>query len=131
MADTVPFGSHNADMRAAVEKAQQQLPEFRRALEEDFRRMIPVISRALVKARFRTRKAKATEHLWLEEIEFSGDNIVGTVANEPDDVPDVKLGTSVTIAPADVSDWIYWIGEQTFGGFTVDLVSRHETDSHE
>lgn len=124
MAEFTSVSASDADMRAAIEKARQQLPEFRRALEEDFRRIIPVISRALVKASFRTRRAGTTEHLWLEEIEFSGDNIVGIVANEPDDVPDIELGSTVTVAPAEVSDWIYWIGEETFGGFTVDIGER-------
>src|SRR4051812_20798378 len=112
MADTIPFGEHDAEMGAAIERAQQRLPEFRLALEEDLRRVIPVIGRALVKARFRTSRDTASEHLWLEDIGFRGDSLVGTVASEPEDVPDIHFGSDVTVALADVSDWIYWVGDQ-------------------
>lgn len=54
MADMIPVESDDKELNEAMEEARRKLPEFRRTLEEDFRRMIPVINRALVKAVFQS-----------------------------------------------------------------------------
>lgn len=46
------FSGDDPEINAAIEEAQGRLPEFRRALDEDARRVIPRIEGTLVKPRF-------------------------------------------------------------------------------
>lgn len=112
------------EMNAAIEEAQRQLPEFRRALEDDARRLIPVLDSPLVKARFYCPAAHTVEHIWIDNITFEADNIIGTLANDPFDIAGLQKGSRVTVSPADVTDWIYRDCDQTYGGFTVQLMQQ-------
>ena len=51
MDDTVPIPEDDAEMNAAMAEARRRLPELRRALDEDARRLVPTMEGALVKAR--------------------------------------------------------------------------------
>jgi len=105
-------------------EAQRRLPEFRRALDEDARRVVPQMEGALVKARFESMITHKAEHMWLEDAGFEGDMIVGTLASEPQDIPEHKKGDWVTVSPEAVSDWAYREGGRTYGGFTIRVMQR-------
>jgi uncharacterized protein YegJ (DUF2314 family) len=124
MSDTVPISGDDAEMNAAIEEARRRLPEFRRVLDEDARRIIPVIEGALVKAAVTSVSTGETEHIWLEDVGFEDDRIVGTVASAPNAIPEVVHGEDITVSSEDVSDWVYREGGHTFGGFTVKLMQQ-------
>jgi uncharacterized protein YegJ (DUF2314 family) len=128
MSDTVPIPGNDAEMNAAMEEARRRLPELRRALDEDARRIIPVIEGALVKAAVTSPSTGETEHIWLEDIGFEEDRIVGTVASAPNAIPEVVKGEDITVSPHDISDWVYREGRRTFGGFTVRLMQQRGED---
>jgi uncharacterized protein YegJ (DUF2314 family) len=100
------------------------LPEFRRALEADARRSVPAIKGALVKARFHSKITGLAEHIWLDKAGFEDGKIVGTIANEPVNIPELSKGESVSVPTEAVSDWMYRQGSQDFGGFTIRVMKR-------
>jgi uncharacterized protein YegJ (DUF2314 family) len=128
MSDTYKFYGDDPELNAAIEEAQRRLPEFRRALDEDARRLIPALNGALVKARFENPVTGALEHMWLEDVGFEGDRIVGTLASEPDNIPELSNGQWVSVSPEDISDWVYRQGDRTVGGFTVRVMQRRGLD---
>jgi len=122
MSDTYPYDFDDPEMSEAIKEARQRLPELRRALENDSRRIIPVVHQALVKARFVSKLTGANEHMWIEVIEFKGDNVLGTLANEPENIPELKTGEEVLVEYDQISDWAYREGDNTVGGFTVKVM---------
>lgn len=124
MSETYRFYGDDSELNAAIDEAQRRLPEFRRALEEDARRLIPVIEGALVKARFASPVTGAIEHIWIEDVGFEDEKIVGTIANDPNDLPELSKGDWVSISHDDISDWAYRQGGRTVGGFTVRVMQK-------
>ena len=124
MDNTVPIPGDDAEMNAAMNEARQRLPEFRRALDEDARRVVPEIEGALVKAAVSSISTSKTEHIWIEDAGFEDDMIVGTVSSEPKQIPEIAKGDWITVSPDDLSDWVYRLRGRTFGGFTVKLMQR-------
>jgi len=124
MSDTHRFSGDDPELNAAIQEAQRRLPEFRRALDNDARRLIPVIDGALVKARFDNPITGTIEHMWIEDVGFEGEQIVGTLASEPNDIPELSKGAWVSVSPDDISDWFYLQGGRTIGGFTVRIMQQ-------
>lgn len=124
MSDTYKFYGDDPELNAAIEEAQRRLPEFRRALDEYARRLIPVMAGALVKACFESPLTGKIEHMWIEDVGFEGDKIVGTLASEPNDIPHLSKGAWVPVSPENVSDWVYRQGGRTVGGFTVGVMQK-------
>src|SRR3978361_2370201 len=47
------------------------------------------------------------EHLWITDVTYDGTNFHGKIDNRAVDVKNVHLGQRVTVAPRDVSDWMF------------------------
>ena len=60
-----------------------------------------------------------TEHMWLSPVSYDGKNFQGVVNNEPEKVKTVKSGQKVTVAPSEISDWMYVDNGNLVGGFTM------------
>jgi uncharacterized protein YegJ (DUF2314 family) len=118
------FSGDDPEIDAAIAEAQRQLPEFRRALDIDARRLIPQIEGSLVKARFESMISHKIEHMWLEDAGFDGDMIVGTLASEPHDIPEHSKGDWVTVSQEAISDWAYRECGRTYGGFTIRVMQK-------
>lgn len=58
------------------------------------------------------------EHVWIGNITWDGKVFHGRVDNDPLDVHNIKLGQRVTVAPADVTDWMFVKDGKLMGGFT-------------
>ena len=126
MADLTPIEGEDAEMNAAIAEARRTFSQFRQALEEDWQRMIPIIDRPLIKARFVSASTGKIEHMWVEVTNFDGEQTVGDLANEPGDIPELSAGDEVRVAPADVTDWVYWESGNAVGGFTLAVLERRE-----
>ncbi|HEU4453445.1 MAG TPA: DUF2314 domain-containing protein [Longimicrobium sp.] len=60
-----------------------------------------------------------TEYMWMEVLRIEGDSMfVGTVANHPGIVRSVSFGDTVSIFPAEVSDWYAVDRDTLIAGFT-------------
>jgi uncharacterized protein YegJ (DUF2314 family) len=58
------------------------------------------------------------EHLWIRRITFDGKNFHGQIDNRPLEIKNVHAGEHVTIAPADVTDWMFLKDGKLIGGYT-------------
>lgn len=61
----------------------------------------------------------AVEHIWTDLVSRSGDEIVGRIANDPVNLPKLKLGSEVRIDPETISDWGYVKDEKLYGAYTM------------
>jgi uncharacterized protein YegJ (DUF2314 family) len=59
------------------------------------------------------------EQLWVAPVDVAENgSITGILINEPIDVPNLRHGSSMTVAPGQITDWSYWNGETLYGNFT-------------
>lgn len=58
------------------------------------------------------------EHLWIRQVTFDGKNFHGQVDNRPVEVKSVRSGQHVTVAPADVTDWMFVKDGKLMGAYT-------------
>jgi uncharacterized protein len=124
MSDIHPFEGNDPEINAAVQEAQRRLPELRRLLDEDARRLIPLIEGPIVKAAFESVITHKVEHMWIEDASFEGDMVVGNLANEPEAIPELSKGEAVRVSCEAISDWAYVLRGKSFGGFTVRVMKR-------
>ncbi|MDQ0107419.1 uncharacterized protein YegJ (DUF2314 family) [Chitinophaga terrae (ex Kim and Jung 2007)] len=127
-------------MIAAFQKAQDTFRYFWRELSWEYRRIIPGLDLACVKAAFSQelpgRIKPVVEHMWINEIDFDGEMINGTLVNQPNELTNVNNGDRVSIPLTQISDWLFAIGGDTYGGFTIQAMrammppaERREHDS--
>ncbi len=118
------------EMEKAAAKARQSFRYFWRELAWEQRRIIPALELAAVKGTFsdppemRTNEPGEleTEHMWLMEIDFDGQQVEGTLINQPHSLKSVKEGDRVKIGGRQICDWMYVVDGEVCGGFTVDLM---------
>lgn len=58
------------------------------------------------------------EHLWITNVTYDGTNFHGQIDNRAFDVKNVHLGQRVTVAPREVSDWMFVKNGKLMGGYT-------------
>jgi uncharacterized protein YegJ (DUF2314 family) len=58
------------------------------------------------------------EHLWISDVTYDGTNFRGKINNQPIDVKNVRLGQAATVAPKDVTDWMFVKDGKLIGGYT-------------
>ena len=59
------------------------------------------------------------EHIWLADVQFSGNRFHGFVDNRPVNIAGLKVGTRVSVNPDEISDWLFIRNGQLVGGYTV------------
>jgi uncharacterized protein YegJ (DUF2314 family) len=65
------------------------------------------------------------EYMWLAVEQWTGGQVVGTLVNEPDEVPELELGQKVAIDEADIFDWMIQLSAaRREGGYTLDVASN-------
>ncbi len=104
---------NDPQMLAAIEKAKATVATFEVAL----RAPKPGQTGFSVKAPISDHGY--TEHFWLLPVSFDGKEFHGQINNDPEKVKTVKLGQEITIAPSQISDWMYIENHKLVGGFTL------------
>ncbi len=118
------------EMDQAAAKARKTFRFFWREMAWEQRRIVPGLELAAVKAAFcdppeireQDPSGLEFEHMWLLEIEFDGRQLQGTLINSPHSLKSFSEGDRVTIRGKQISDWMYVIAGDVYGGFTVDLL---------
>ena len=110
--DLFQVADDDAKMNAALAKGKASLPQFVAALKENQ----PSRRKFAVYARFV--ENEKVEFLWIEPVAMEGADFRGTVANEPEMLTKVKLGESILVPAADVSDWMYVEDGKLVGGYS-------------
>ena len=109
----VPNG--DAEMDAAIAKAQNLLPQFwaKYAKPAGFGLKVAI------------RDAGNTEHFWLADLRRDATGLSGVIANEPVYVKSVKYGQRYVIPEGDISDWMYVKDGKIVGGYTLRAMLKH------
>jgi uncharacterized protein YegJ (DUF2314 family) len=110
----------DAEVNASIAEARRNLPIFWRT----FDRQPEGVDRYGLKIRFPTQSGGG-EHIWIDVTSRNGDDIVGVIDNDPEYRPDLKLGMTVHVKAADITDWSYRRGGKMFGGFTTRVLLKH------
>ena len=126
------FVSSDEDyMQRAFEQARESFKYFWRELYWERRRIVPMLDYAMVKICFLDviNGEEVGEHMWVNDVEFDGETIYGTLVNEPDAVQNVKVGDQISAKFTDMSDWLFAIDGRAYGGFSVQAMhSRMKKD---
>ncbi|QDU92990.1 DUF2314 domain-containing protein [Lignipirellula cremea] len=124
------FPGDDPEMEQAAARARQTFRFFWRELAWEQRRIIPGLELAAVKAAFfdppeiqsQTPETPHVEHMWLMDVDFDGRHLYGTLINSPHSLQTYAEGDQVTIPGMQISDWMYVISGNVYGGFTVDML---------
>ena len=83
------------------DRARQKLPSLRK----EFNAGLQPGEHLLLKAPFET-SSGGREWMWVEVSSWKGDDIVGLLANEPEDVKGLRAGSTVKVSEKEVFDYI-------------------------
>lgn len=113
----VEIGPDDPEMQAAVAQAQESWHRFVAAFEdregEAFSVKAPITY------------SDTTEFIWLSVSALEGDQIFGTLGNDPADLGPLKFGSKVVVPLADLNDWCYIDSQgELQGGFTIEVVRK-------
>ena len=124
----------NPAMMEAFEKARASFKYFWRELSWEARRIVPALNLACVKIAFveETEDADSplVEYMWINDVAFDGDTVSGTLLNDPEAFHSVQSGDVVQVPFAQVSDWLFYRDDKSYGGFTIQLM-RSQMDAAE
>jgi uncharacterized protein YegJ (DUF2314 family) len=101
-------------MNAAMAKARSTAKQFIEKLQAPAN---PKCTAFAVKKQFTDKNG--TEHFWLTDVSYDGKLFHGEVNNDPEIVRNVKLGDKTTVAPGEISDWMYINDGRLVGGYTI------------
>lgn len=124
MSEMILNRSDDPEMQQAHERARQTFKFFWRELSWENRRIVPALTAAIIKAPFSESPSDddRVEHMFVNEIDFDGKDVFGELASDPNWVTRVKAGDQVQLPAAQISDWMYAIGDRAYGGFTIHLL---------
>lgn len=57
--------------------------------------------------------------MWINEIEFDGENITGILLNEPYEINDLEAGEHVTVTFDQLVDWMLVSMDEVYGAFSI------------
>ena len=109
------------EMNAAMERARASFKYFWRELTWEYRRIVPALELAAIKAAFADDDSgpEDVEHMWLSDVAFDGDALSATLLNEPNHLKSIRGGDRVTLSLDRLEDWMYAMRGRVYGGHTV------------
>lgn len=113
-AEVVQVPNSDATMDAAIAKAKATLPVF-------FARLAapqPGDQSFAVKIRYPTKGANG-EHIWASQVVEKDGMVTATISNQPEEIPDLKMGQRVTVPTDRITDWMYIRDSKIIGGQTI------------
>ncbi|UII32926.1 DUF2314 domain-containing protein [Fulvivirga ulvae] len=129
---TVFFAQQDRLMEEASQDAQKNFKYFWRELYWEYRRIIPALDFAMVKIPFEQKMdgqpEPVVEHMWINNINFDGETIIGELVNQPNDLTNVAKGDVVHKKVSEISDWMFSIQGKTYGGFTIQVIRSGMND---
>jgi len=129
----------NPKMVEASKSAQQTFKYFWREQSWEYRRIVPALTFACVKIAFTQETEDSAnpivEHMWINEVDFDGNHVMGVLVNDPHELTNVSNGDSIKVPLNQISDWLFACYSQeessnpkTYGGFTIQAMRSEMTD---
>ena len=136
--DNIFYTQESPQMLEAFKKAQSTFKYFWRELWWERRRIVPGLNFAFVKMAFSEEvpsEEPIVEFMWLNNIDFDGITVKGSLDNEPGQLTNVKVGDIIERPLEEINDWMFSITEKSvlstkakaYGGFTIQVL-RSEMD---
>lgn len=131
------------EMAEACARARATFRFFWREMTWEMRRIIPGLELAVVKLAFSEERKPGllrglfgggksgepiVEHMWISDVQFDGVTVRGTLLNDPHELRSVSAGDSVIAPFEQVTDWMYVMRDEVYGGFTIDVVRGEMPD---
>lgn len=123
------FDGSDPEIENAQAKARSTFRYFWREVHWEGRRIIPGLTIAAVKAPFSDGPGSApsadhpsVEQMWISDVSFDGRHVRGVLLNDPNWLKSVKAGDEAQFAISEISDWMYAIGDDVYGAYTVNLM---------
>ncbi|WP_037572786.1 DUF2314 domain-containing protein [Spirochaeta cellobiosiphila] len=117
---------------SAYHQAQKTFKIFVRELSWERRRIIKTLDLAIVKISLRTYKSgsfPAYEYLWVKDFYFDGENVQGTLLNDPKWAKNYERGQKVFTQLSQVSDWMFATNGKAYGGFSIQNTRKRMTQA--
>jgi uncharacterized protein YegJ (DUF2314 family) len=114
--------AENNEMNEASEKSRRTYPYFLSELSKS--KQDTSKFGFAVKMRFDYGE-DGGEHMWLNQFFFREKKMFGILDNEPFNVKNIKIGDTIEIIPANISDWIYFSNDTLQGGYTVRILYKY------
>jgi len=70
-------------------------------------------------------KDGVVEHIWLSNVQFSGNRFHGLVDNHPKKIKGLKFGDRLSVNPNEISDWAFVDNGMLVGGYTIRVLARN------
>ncbi|MGL6073376.1 MAG: DUF2314 domain-containing protein [Fimbriiglobus sp.] len=123
------FDNEDPGMQQAYGQARANFRLFWREIASDRRRIIPALEMAGVKAPFwdvskssRGKDDPGAEHMWFSDVDYDGEFVSGVLLNSPNWVKSVRQGEDVRVPLHQISDWMFVMGGEVYGAYTVNLL---------
>lgn len=131
--------SVDSGILAANQKARDTFRYFWREMVWERRRIIPGHDLSCVKFPFSDDSAieddSTVEQMWVDNVDFDGTWITGTLVNSPNWLQSISTGDPVRRTLDELSDWMFAIDGRAHGAFTVNQLrsqmSPQELDDHD
>jgi len=132
------------EMLEAFALARSTFRFFWREMTWEQRRIVPGVEMAALKLTFsevvapgvvdgptdkKQEPRTVVEQMWINDVEFDGTTITGTLLNHPNALRSVVAGDRVTAGMERLADWLYVVGGVAHGGFTIDVIRQGMSDS--
>ncbi len=119
------------EMQEAYRRARQTFRYFYRELCWERRRIIPGLAISCVKIIFDDPEPheQGAELMWCDEVEFDGNHVRAKLLNQPNWLQSYSEGDAVSVAPKELADWMYVIGDTVYGAFSVQVLRKRMSSS--
>ena len=110
-------------MAIAIRKAQREFSKFTEEMDKEKRRMVPALDYSGLKIFVPVDSSRNNgEHIFVNYVGMEGNQIVGTVACDPQFVQYVE-GETIKVPKTDLSDWFYVVDGKGVGGYTFPVIA--------
>ena len=108
--NVVAYSTANEALAEARRKARETLPRFVSLMKSNMKATFTV--------KFPLTQNGRTEHIWLQVADMKDGAFVGFLANKPVNGTKYQIGQPMTVANADVEDWMVRTSDAIYGGYT-------------
>lgn len=103
----------NPEMNSAIEQARSSITTFITSLQN------PGQNQTYFSVKAKIVDGEHSEHIWLYDVSYDGNQFWGKIGNNPLNVKNVSLGDEITLNPSEISDWMIVEDNQLVGGYTL------------
>ena len=101
------------EMNSAMEQARASVTTFITSLQN------PGQNQTHFSVKAKVVDGDQTEHIWLYDVSYDGNQFLGKIGNNPLNVKNVSLGDEIALLPSEISDWMIVEDEKLVGGYTL------------